>query len=217
MRAEDHRLAALRQRADEVLDLAASDRVESRGRFVEDDEVGIVDEGLREPDAALHALGELAHGARPRVAEADHLDELLRALLPVTGVEREEVAEEIERLARAEIAVEVALLGQVADARLGLHVARRFAEDGDLALGRVEQAEQHLDGRGFAGTVRPEQPEHLAAAHLEVDVVDRARLGPSPEILEDLGQADGTDDDLVGRRGPGSGWGNGECGHGKVG
>ena len=35
----------------------------------------------------------------------------------------------------------------------------------------------------------PEQAEHLAAPHLEIHVIHRARLGPAPEILEDLGQA----------------------------
>ena len=49
--------------------------------------------------------------------------------------------------------------------------------------------EQQLDRGGLAGAVRPEQAEHLAAPHLEVHVVHRARLGPAPEILEDLGQA----------------------------
>ena len=66
----------------------------------------------------------------------------------------------------------------------------------------IEQAQQQLDGGGLAGTIRAEQAEHFAAPHLEIHVVHRARLGPAPEILEDLGQpADGDDDFAVGLSG----------------
>ena len=77
------------------------------------------------------------------------------------------------------------------------HVPRRMAEDLDVPLGRVQQAEQQLDGGGLAGAVRAEQAEDLAAPHLEIHVVHRARLGPAPEILEDLGQAANGNDDFA--------------------
>src|SRR5579859_3058517 len=65
-------------------------------------------------------------------------------------------------------------------------------EDFNVALGGIKQAEQQLDRGRFAGAVRPEQAEHLAAADLKIHVIDSARLGAAPEILEDLGQpADG--------------------------
>ncbi len=38
---------------------------------------------------------------------------------------------------------------------------------------RSEQARQHTEQRALAGAVRAEQPEHLAGAHLDVDVVQR--------------------------------------------
>ena len=107
-----------------------------------------------------------------------------------------EVAEEIQGLARVEVAVEIRFLRQVTDARLGRYVPRRMAEDLDVALGRIQQAQQQLHGGGLAGAVGPEQAEHLAAAHLEVHGVHRARLGPVPEILEDLRQPAHGDDDF---------------------
>ena len=61
--------------------------------------------------------------------------------------------------------------------------------------------EQQLHGGGLARTVRAEQAEHLAAAHVEIHIVHRARLGTIPEIFEDLGQsAHGDDDFAVGLR-----------------
>jgi hypothetical protein len=111
-----------------------------------------------------------------------------------------QIAEKIERLARVEVAVKIRFLRQIADARLRLHVARRMAEDLDVALGGIQQAEQQLDRRGFAGAVRAEQAEHLAAPHVEIHVVHRARLGPVPEILEHLRQPAHGHDDLFGLR-----------------
>ena len=70
-----------------------------------------------------------------------------------------------------------------------------MAEHFDVALGRIQQSEQHLDGGGLAGTVRPEQTEHFAAPHFEIHIVHCARFGTAPKILEDFGQpADGDDD-----------------------
>ena len=47
------------------------------------------------------------------------------------------------------------------------------AVDRRLALGRLDQRGQQPHGRGLAGAVRPEQPEHLATADLEVHPADR--------------------------------------------
>ena len=167
------------------------------GRFVENDEVGIVDERLRQADAALHAFGKFADGPRARLAQADHFEQLFGAIVAFALLEMKQVAEKIQRLARVEVAVEIRFLRQITDARLGRHVARRMAKNLDVPFGRIKQTEQHLHGRGFAGAVRPEQTEDLAAPHFKIDIVHRARLGPAPEILEDFGQAANGDDDLA--------------------
>ena len=46
------------------------------------------------------------------------------------------------------------------------------AEHLDLAGRRLEQAEQHGDGRGLAGAVAAQQAEHGAARHREGQIVD---------------------------------------------
>ena len=68
---------------------------------------------------------------------------------------------------------------------LGPHVV---AQNGRAALGRIEQAEQEPDGRGLAGAVRAEKPEHDARRHLEVQAVNRAHR------LEGARQSRGSDD-----------------------
>lgn len=73
-----------------------------------------------------------------------------------------------------------------------------MAEDFDVALGGIQQAEQQFDGGGFSRAIRPEQAEHFATADVEIDIVDGARLGASPEIFEDFGEAADGDDDFGG-------------------
>src|SRR5262245_22388449 len=43
----------------------------------------------------------------------------------------------------------------------------------DLAECRLREPHQYAQRRGLAGTVRPEQSEHLAAAYLEIERRDR--------------------------------------------
>src|SRR5450755_4383521 len=98
----------------------------------------------------------------------------------------EKIAKKIQRLARIEIAIQIRFLRQVTDARFRLHMTRRMTEDLDMTLRRIQQAEQQLDRRGFAGTVRPEQAKNFAAPDFKIHVVNRARLGAVPEIFENF-------------------------------
>ena len=109
-----------------------------------------------------------------------------------------QVAEEIQCLGGVEILVKVRFLGQIPDLGFRGHMAWRTSEDLDMALRWEEQPEQHLDGGGFSGPVGPEQTKHLATLHFEIHTVHRTRLGPAPEVLEDLGQTPDDDNILVG-------------------
>src|SRR6185503_4585818 len=71
-------------------------------------------------------------------------------------------------------------------------------KDLNVPAGRIEQPEQHLDGGRFAGTIWAQQTEDLATAHLEINGINRPGLGPSPKILEDLGQAANDNHRLIG-------------------
>ena len=54
--------------------------------------------------------------------------------------------------------------------------------------GRPDEVEQRPDGRGLAGAIRSEEPEHLARLHLEVELHD-----PTVGAIA-LGEALGADD-----------------------
>src|ERR1017187_5377900 len=128
-----------------------------------------------------------------------------------------QIAKKIQCLARIEVAVELRFLRQITDARFRLHMARRMAENFNVSLRRIQQAEQQLDRRGLAGTVRAEQSENLTLADFKIHVVHRARLRAVPKIFEDLRQpAHGNDNFTVRWRTGGGLWSNFNSGHVKI-
>ena len=124
----------------------------------------------REVEPAALAAGERVGAGVELVREADLRGDLVRR--PRARVRR---AVELDRLAHGEQAVERRLLEHDADplAERALAAAGVEAEDAHVAGVGAAVAFEDLDERGLAGAVRAEQREHLAAADLEVDAVER--------------------------------------------
>ncbi len=72
---EHDRLALLTKIADQFLDLGRADRVQPRGRLVEQDQLRVVDQRLGQPDPPLHALGILPQLPLLGRREPDHVDQ----------------------------------------------------------------------------------------------------------------------------------------------
>ena len=75
VRAEEHRPALVAQPQDQVPDLPAPEGIEPGHRLVEKDDLGIVDERLRDPDALHHPLRELAQLQPSFGADADLVEQ----------------------------------------------------------------------------------------------------------------------------------------------
>ena len=56
MRAEEHRAASIPQLQDQLADISAAKRIEPGHRLVENHEVRLVEERLRDADALQHAF-----------------------------------------------------------------------------------------------------------------------------------------------------------------
>src|SRR6185437_14481474 len=74
MRAEEDRASLIAQLEDQRTDVAAADRIEARHRLVEEENFGIVQHRLREPDALEHSLRELAELEPPLGADAEPIE-----------------------------------------------------------------------------------------------------------------------------------------------
>src|ERR1035441_5070458 len=97
---------------------------------------------------------------------------------------------ELQVLGGSQVGVQAQALRQIADAPTGT-ARRRLAEQGDLAVRRREQAEQHPDHRGLAGAVRAEQANDLAGTYLEVDPPHGGELAELTADCDALGQRPG--------------------------
>ena len=189
-----HAGAAGADTVDQLPELAAGERIDAGRRLVEDQQVGVVQQGAAQAELLLHAAGQLAGGAVGKGGEAGGLQQVGDAAPALRGVEAEEAAEELEVFGDAEFGVEVAAepLRHVGDPRLergpAMAVGNVGAEHADAALldllGGGDQAEQ---GR-FADAVRTDDRDADAGGNVEGGVLQRHR----PAIaVPHAGQRDG--------------------------
>ena len=169
VRRHQHRDAERPEPGDEREHVVASDRVEPGGRFVEQDELGIADDRLRELRALPHARSRTRRsaGIAPRRARRGRGCRTRVAARPRAGnplsspnVDDDVGGGLIERQA--------VVLGHVAEPRPH---ADRVARDVDaahldVALRRVGEAEQQAEGRRLAGAVGADEAD-APARHLD--------------------------------------------------
>ena len=175
VRGEEDRGAAGAELAHQLAHVLHALRVEAAGGLVEDHELGRVDERVGDAEALLHAVRVVADLGVGALAQADDVEHLVDARLVDSAVE---AAHEAQVLARAHVAVEGRHLDEAADVAQGLLLVARhlMVEHLGVAAGRVDEADDHADGRRLAGPVGAEEAEDVAAAHGEAEVVDGERV-----------------------------------------
>jgi hypothetical protein len=55
---------------------------------------------------------------------------------------------------------------------VNIHVTYLFSEDVALAKRRIDDAQKHLDGRGFPGAVRAKETKNLTLLYDEIEMID---------------------------------------------
>src|SRR6185369_10506398 len=167
-----------------VGDLLLGQRVERRGRLVEDQQARPAQQGAGDRESLFLAAGDLdaaladhrveaAVGARQQ-AVAGGLLEHLQAL----GVARSRIDEEEVLADRA--GEELGVLGHEADLRpqlLEVEVGARDAVVEDASMVRRVEADEELDQRRLARARGADEGERLATAGREADTGERRRRG----------------------------------------
>ncbi len=159
---EEHR-AVLGQFREEPVEADPLLGIEAGGGLVDNDQLRIAGERLRDPEPLLHTAGVPFHLALCGVGQVDPLQQLGRELLQPLGslhtLEHQQVAQ--HRLA-AQVRVEAEVLGQVAElaanaAGIGDDV---LAVERDSPGGGLQQPRDDAHQRGLAGAVGAEKAEH---------------------------------------------------------
>jgi hypothetical protein len=179
VRAEEDGASAIAQPENQRSHVAAPERIETRHRLVEDHELGIVDERLRDADALEHPLREFPELQLPLRADAHFVEQPARADAAIGAAIAEEAGEVREQLLGSQVVVEERVFRKVTDALLDADVADRPAEHLRAARRRKHQLHQQLQRRRLARAVRPEKPEHLAGLDVEREAAEGA-VGPLP-------------------------------------
>ena len=134
-------------------------RVESVRRFVEDDDLGLLEQGRGDAQALLHAHGVRAVAVVGPVQQVDRCQHLRDPGVGGAGVLREDP----EVVPAGQEGVEARPLDERADPRDRL--TGGTAEYPCRPAGRAHQTHEHAQRRRLAGAVRPQEAEHLAATH----------------------------------------------------
>ena len=171
VRGEEDRFALVLEALDDFADFHAAQRVEAARRLVEDEQIGIVDEGLGEADPLLHALRIGFDRAFARVFQFNQLQQPVNALVGFAARQAEDFRIKAEQLLGGEKLVVVGQLRQVADALAGDGLADVNAEQAGRAAGGRDKAEQDVHRGGLAGAVGAEEAEDFAGTDFEVEAV----------------------------------------------
>ena len=194
MGAEEHGAASGAPLLDEADHVARGEDVESGGRLVEDQDLGVVEGRAGDRDSLLLAGAQgLAAplGEGVQVEGLHHAGDLVRQLGPVEPVQAAEV---LERLARGQARVEAGGAREEAQALADLEGRLHdvVSRDPGGPCGGREDRGQHAQGGGLARAVGAEQTHDLARLALEVEAAHRGHL-PALGVVEGLDQALGLD------------------------
>ena len=193
----------LLQRADEIVEIAGGNRVEARGRLVEEHDLRIERERPRQRDALGHAAGQLGRqfvGSFRRQADE-------RQLLQRESVERRLgqaqmlAHRRLDVLPHGQAREQRALLEQHAPALadhetlVRRHLVDVQAEHFDRARLFVQQAEDRARQDRLAGARGADKAQHLAAIEIEIEPVHHQMVAEA-----DFEAAHANDDFALGRR-----------------
>ncbi len=156
--------------------LLAASGIEPRGRFVEENERGVVHQRLAELDALLHAGGVPADGAVALLEETDVAQRVSRAGARHVRWEPAHLRHVREEFRRTHLTGQAIVLRHVTDACADRDtVGRDHAEHARRARRGTQEAEQDLDDGALAGAVLAENARD-PIGDVEGDVVERHDL-----------------------------------------
>src|SRR5439155_14748590 len=160
----------------------ADARVETDRRLVQEQHLGLRDEGTGDLEPAALAAAVARDGPVEELGEPKRPAELADAVPGGAWLDAPEAGVEVEIAAAGQGAVDDRVLEDHAACSTGGERLARNVEAGDprAAAGRDDRRREHADRRRLAGAVRAEQTEHLSGGDPEVDALhglDTARVG----------------------------------------
>ena len=159
MSGEKNCLAFVLELRDEIANFAAAHGIKSRHRLVEENDFGVMQNGLRNSHALQHAFGELAQLHSAHIGQTDALQDFIHFARSVFRIHSGKLAIVLQQFAGGEVVVKVRLLGQKSDLRLHAGIVDFHPQNAGRAAGGEYQSHEQFEGGGFAGAVGPRKPK----------------------------------------------------------
>src|SRR6267143_4047841 len=183
--------AAMRQLADNALDIQHGQRIHARKRLIQKHEPRLGRQGAGDLDAPPLPARERQAESSAHVADAQILEQLLEALLPCSALQvRPGLENRLHIVFHRQLAEHRGFLRQVAEPELcpAVHGQQRDVDVLQANPAGIERHEpdDHVEGGGLAGTVGPEESDDLTARELErqvaYDLAGLVALGESRSL-----------------------------------
>ena len=171
------------------------DRIESRKRLVQDQQLRLVQKGYRQLGTLLVSVRELLDLRTRAPGETEPLEPMGRGGARCTGFQPVETSEVLELLADLHPRIEAALLRHVPEAQ-PLGNADRLPLPEHVAGVELDDPDDRAHRRCLPGAVRAEKPQHAAGPDLEAHAVESDDLA---EALRHVHQLEPGRFDLGGR------------------
>lgn len=151
-------------------------RIESNGRFVEDQQFGPMQQSLCELDASRKSAGKRFNQVPGSIRNRKALHHLRHSGVELTATKSVELAVVTEIFQNSEFLVEAGILKDNADTLpdfVGLLLNIK-AKDGCVPLSRRERSREYFEECGFTAAIRTKQSENFAPPHIKTDTIERA-------------------------------------------
>ncbi len=171
---EQNRRSTSHELLDRPPHLNATTRVESGRRLVEEDDLGLCDEGCGEVEATPHASGVGLRGAIGSVLQIESIQQRPRPLPGWFLSEMVETSNHVEVLETGQVLVDRRVLPTEPDTftnpiRLGENIE---SCDLDLALIRNQQRGEDPDSSRLSGAVRAQQSQNRSLRNVQIETVE---------------------------------------------
>src|SRR3990172_10552875 len=154
-------------------DFTYLDRIESYRGLIENDKRGGMYDSLGNTNALLESLGQIANQTPADLSQSATLPGGIHSRTAFAAGDAVYLRTIAKIFIYGQLAVEWRLLGQIAKLRLGKLRLIEHIDPVDLHQSRAggEIATDDLHGSGFAGAIRAEKTQYLAAFDLKADIV----------------------------------------------
>jgi hypothetical protein len=186
MRAQEDGLSRRTRAQQDLAHLDAANGIERRGRFIQNQELRIIDECLRQADPLQHSARKLGDIAPGSIAKVNGLEHLLGALQELRVAHSVQCAIEPQQCGWGTM-VQSHVLSEKPDATAGRDMPERVSQQLPVARVGKHQPDGDVHGSGLACAVRAQEAENLSLLHAQGEAVQRLHLVGSEQAAVFLG------------------------------